>query len=60
LVLSPRFTTAHWNQRLNLAPQTIRNCPRLDLGHIESIIAAFQSLQTRDSTSRIKLVTIYG
>jgi hypothetical protein len=39
LVLSPWFPPAYWNQRLNLAPQTIRNRPRLDLGHIESIIA---------------------
>ena len=60
LVLSPWFPPPCWNQRLNLAPQTIRNCPRLDLGHIESIIAVFQSLQTRDSTSRTKLITIYG
>jgi hypothetical protein len=60
LVLSPWLPPACWDQRLNLAPQIIRNRPRLDLGHIESIIAASDSPQTRDSTARIKLDTIYG
>jgi hypothetical protein len=60
LVLSTCLPPAYWNQRLNLAPQIIRNRPRLDWGHIESIIAPFQSLQTRDLASRTKLVTIYG
>jgi hypothetical protein len=60
LVLSPWFPPAYWNQRLNLAPQIIRNRPRLDLGHLDSIIARLQSLQMKDSNSRIKLDTIYG
>jgi hypothetical protein len=41
LVLSPCFPPACWDQRLNLAPQMIRNRPRLDLGHIEPIFAQF-------------------
>jgi hypothetical protein len=60
LVLSPWLTPAYWNQRLNLAPQIIRNRPRLDLGHIESIIAAFKPLPTEDLIPRTKVITIYG
>jgi hypothetical protein len=39
LVLPPWFPLACRDQRLNLAPQIIRNRPRPDLGHIEFIIA---------------------
>lgn len=60
LVLAPLIPLAHRNQRLNPVPQIIRNRPRLDLGHVESIIAAFQSPHTRDSTARTILDTIYG
>jgi hypothetical protein len=60
LVLSACFPLAYRNQRLDPLPQIIRNRPRLDLCHVEFIIASSRRRKREDSTARIKLDTIYG
>jgi hypothetical protein len=60
LVLSPRFPLAYRDQRLNPAPQIIRNRPRLDLPHAGYSIAAPHRRQESNSSLRTKFVTIYG
>src|ERR1700736_2763471 len=56
---SPR-PLSHWNQRLNLAPQHVRHCPRLDLRHLEEIFAQLSPSQTTESVTGITLNTIHG
>jgi hypothetical protein len=60
LVLSPGFPLSRWDQRLNLAPQLIGNCPRLDLGHIENIFARSYRRDSTDFPKGIHSITIYG
>jgi hypothetical protein len=60
LVLPATFSLADRNQQLNLVPQIIRHCPRLELGHLSRIFTHLQPRARRESMARIKYDTIYG